>query len=288
MHIAVAGAHGFVGRHLTRLLSNQGINAVPISRSDLTPPMLGEALAGCDALVNCAGNKDGIGAAAREANIELPLRLLDGAIAANIPTMVQVSSVAALTSTTPPGTEVTDDHDGQPTSTYGLSKREGDDALLEAARTRGYDGTITILRPPILIGHDAGGIFALLRSMARVGIPLPLAGADNRRSVMHVDNFAAAILASVEARCDGAFVVTDSPPLSSAELYARMLAAAGHRHRLFPIGTVGRALLRKTMGRRSESLFGDAAFAGDRFAVTARVDWPVPAASIIELAMTSD
>lgn len=287
MRIAVAGAHGFVGRHLIRLLANQGITAVPIRRSDMASGALMAALDGCYALVNCAGNKDGIGIPAREANVELPLRLLDAAIATNIPTMVHVSSVAALTSTSAPGETVTDDYTGRPSAAYGLSKREGDDALLQVARERSYN-TLVILRPPILIGSDAGGVFALLRSMARAGIPLPLAGVENRRSVMHVDNFAAAILAAAKARCAGAFIVTDSLPLSSEDLYARMLVTVGHRRHLFSIGCGGRALLRKALGGRGESLFGDAAYLGNRFAATALVDWPIPALAVVERAMDMD
>jgi UDP-glucose 4-epimerase len=284
MRIAVAGANGFVGRHLIGLLSNLGADAVPIDRPELVPSKLEGMLAGCDALVNCAGNKDGKGAAAKEANVELPVRLLDAAIKANLPAMVHVSSVAALVSATAPGEVVTDAHDLRPVSRYGTSKRAGDDALLQTARDRGYEG-LAVLRSPILIGFDAGGVFALLRAMARAGIPLPLRNTDNRRSVMHVDNLAAAILAAIRSRCSGAFIVTDSPPLSSADLYARMLAASGRGNRSFTIGRAGRALLRTAMGSRGESLFGDAAFSGERFAGAAQIDWPIPASSIVERAM---
>ncbi|UZW58062.1 NAD-dependent epimerase/dehydratase family protein (plasmid) [Sphingobium sp. JS3065] len=284
MRIAVVGARGFVGRHLTRFLSNQGINAVLISRNEVASGTFGTAIAGCDALVNCAGNKEGLGTSAREANVELPLRLLAAVIAADIPAMIQVSSVAALASSSGPGEIVTDNFAGWPTGVYGRSKREGDDALLQAAYERSYSALV-VLRPPILIGPDAGGVFALLRSAARAGIPLPLHGIENRRSFMHVDNFAAAILAAARARCSGAFIVTDSPPLSSADLYARMLAAVGYQRRLFSIGRSGRAILRNAMGRRGESLFGDAAYSGARFEAAVQVAWPIPASMIVERAL---
>lgn len=287
MRIAVVGAHGFVGRHLIRFLANQGIPAVPIGRDIMASGELKVALVGCQALVNCAGNKEGIGAPAREANVQLPLRLLDTVIATDIPTMVHVSSVAALTSISAPDETVTDDYTGRPSAAYGMSKREGDDALLQAARERSYD-TLAILRPPILIGSDAGGVFALLRSMARAGIPLPLAGVKNRRSVMHIDNLSAAILAAITARCAGAFIVTDSPLLSSQDLYARMLIAAGHGRRLFSVGMGGRALLRKAMGVRGESLFGDAAYSGSRFAAAVPLNWPIPASAVVERAMETE
>lgn len=283
MKVAVVGARGFVGRHLIHYLSDQGMKAVPITRADIAPEALRRMLAGCDALVNCAGDKNGVGAAAREANVELPLRLLEAVLTREIPAMVHVSSVAALTSTTRPGETISDGDNVAPLTPYGRSKREGDDVILARAQAEGYTG-LSVLRPPILIGNDANGVFALMRSLARAGVPLPLAGANNRRSVVHIDNFAAAIVAAIEARCAGAFIVTDSPPLSSEELYMRMLSAAGHSSRLFSIGPAGRTLLRKAMGSRGESLFGSAAFSGGRFIEATRVTWPIPAWSTVERA----
>ena len=65
--IAITGATGFVGGHLARRLEAEGHTVVALSRRsgfDLTDPdpaTLEQALAGCDALVHCAGINREIG-----------------------------------------------------------------------------------------------------------------------------------------------------------------------------------------------------------------------------------
>ncbi|UKK85249.1 NAD-dependent epimerase/dehydratase family protein [Sphingopyxis sp. BSN-002] len=283
MRIAVAGATGFLGGHLADHLAAKGVDMVPIGRTE-DAAALEQQLAGCDALINCAGEKSGIGPAAEDANVALPERLFLAAAAAGVPAFVHVSSVAALTSATRAGETVSDDYEGRPTTSYGISKRRGDDRLSDLAPSHPAV-RLAILRPPILIGADAGGPFAMLRAAARRGLPLPIGGTNNRRSIVHVDNFAAALLAAAEARLAGTYIVTDSPALSTDEFYARISRALGREPRLFPIGSAGRGLLRRLLGQRGDSLFGDAAFSGERFAKDCPLDWPVPAASLIERAV---
>jgi len=283
MRIAVAGATGFLGGHLADHLGAKGVSMVPIGRTE-DAATLAQKLAGCDALINCAGEKSGIGSAAEDANVALPERLFLAAAAAGVPAFVHVSSVAALTSATHPGETVSEDYRGQPTTPYGISKRRGDDRLSDLAPS--HPATrLAILRPPILIGADAGGPFAMLRAAARRGLPLPIGGTNNRRSIVHVDNFAAALLAAAEAGLAGTYIVTDSAPLSTAEFHARISRALGRKPRLFSIGGAGRGLLRRLLGQRGDSLFGDAAFSGERFARDCPLDWPVPAVSLIERAV---
>ena len=284
MRIAVAGAAGFVGRHLVRHLSKQEIRVVPLGRPMLEA--LDHALTGCDALINCAGEKSGIGPAADDANVVLPQRLFRAAAAAGVSRMIHVSSVAALTSATEAGQDVSDADQCYPTTAYGISKRCGDDALLAFAANH-PETRLAILRPPILIGADGGGPFAMLRSAAQRGVPLPLRGTGNRRSIMHIDNFAAALLATAGATLEGAYIVTDSPAISTEEFYSRISRALGRRPRLFPIGGAGRGVVRRLLGQRGDSLFGNAAFSGERFAADCPVEWPVPAAVLVERAAAS-
>jgi NADH dehydrogenase len=67
MRIAITGGNGFVGGHLAARLREKGHEVVPLSRRsgvDLSagePAVLAAALAGCDAVVHCAGINREIG-----------------------------------------------------------------------------------------------------------------------------------------------------------------------------------------------------------------------------------
>lgn len=58
MKIAISGASGFIGSHLSAYMQRQGGVVVPLGREDLMPggqERLASLLAGCDAVVNLAG-----------------------------------------------------------------------------------------------------------------------------------------------------------------------------------------------------------------------------------------
>jgi UDP-glucose 4-epimerase len=279
--VAIAGGNGFVGRHFAAYLAHIGVSHRILGRLDLEDINIDKALRDCDAVVNCAGEKSGVGPAAQFANVTLPQRLYAAANRAQAKQFVHVSSVAAIAGRSLPGKMITDTTAPTPETPYGRSKLEGDAMLGSMAGP-----TLTILRPPILIGADAKGVFALFRRGAMVGAPLPLAGADGLRNFMHVDNFSEAIMAAIRARLAGAYIVTDSPSLTSEAMYRQMLAASGRHARVFSIGSPGRALLRVLLGRRGESMFGYAEYDGSSFANEAKPHWPVPPEEIIAAAMS--
>lgn len=58
MNIAITGASGFIGRHLTAFFSEQGHRVIPVSRHMFREGMLGylvQALSHCDVIINLAG-----------------------------------------------------------------------------------------------------------------------------------------------------------------------------------------------------------------------------------------
>ena len=282
MQVAIAGASGFLGRHLAARLTRAGTAFRILTRTDLEREDRSAILAGCEAIVNCVGEKSGVGDAAELANVVIPQRLYQAAQNAGVKQFVHVSSVAAVASNTGPGELLDDMATPRPDGPYGQSKLRGDEALHALADGR---PVLTILRPPILIANDAPGVFALFRRAAERGLPLPLAGAEGRRSFMHVDNFVEAVLAAIRTGQAGTYIVTDSAPLTSEELYARMLVAAGRPRRIFSVGERGRGVLQRLLGRRGESLFGAAAFDGSRFLREASPQWPVSREDIISAAM---
>ena len=77
-------------------------------------------------------------------------------------------------------------HGPSPGSPYGNGKLATERALQAAARQTGIE--LVILRPPLVYGPGVKGNFRWLLRLAGSGLPLPFAGADNRRSLIFIDN----------------------------------------------------------------------------------------------------
>jgi nucleoside-diphosphate-sugar epimerase len=113
-----------------------------------------------------------------------------------------------------------------PQDRYAESKARAEEALRAIPGLR-----LAVLRPPLVYGPGVKANFlALLKAVAR-GWPLPLASVDNRRSLIYVDNLAAAILACLER--EGTFLVSDGAAISTAQLCRELGVALGRSARLF-------------------------------------------------------
>jgi UDP-glucose 4-epimerase len=130
---------------------------------------------------------------------------------------------------------------------------------------------IISIRPPTLYGRGVTGPFAALMKAAQLGVPLPLGAVHNKRSMAFVDNLADAVIAAATSSIAGTFIVTDHLPLSTADLYRKLLAAYGHGDRVWrwPAGLV--KAVTAPIGARADSIIGDAACDGGRFATA--VGW---------------
>ncbi len=308
MRILVTGASGFLGRAIVAAGSRAGHTMVAASRSGEAVPGAAEVQAsgdllasplaldwrGVDAGVHCAarvhvtrnGDARADEAAHQVMNADLPVKLAKDARDNGARGFIQISSVAALASRSAPGETVTDADTPRPSTPYGRAKLAADEALGELAQ----DGfAVTSLRPPAIYGPGVGAFFAKLARVAKWGLPLPLGGIDNRRSFAFVGNVADAVMASLGSLRSGSFIVTDSLPISTAALYRKLLEAAGHGDRVWSVPEpLVRIPARMLLGDRVESLLGDAAFDGGRFART--FDWQarVPTDEALRLTMTAE
>lgn len=275
--VALVGASGFLGQAVARELAARGTPARLIGRSRdngaaAAALALEQALAGCSVVINCAGrahvsdkeSPDLASARFHAVNRDLAEELGQAARAAGAARFVHVSSVAALASASAPGTVIGDTATPAPSNLYGQSKLAGDGRVLALA-TAGFHPIV--LRPPAIYGPGAKGWFPAFLRAARAGVPLPLASVANRRSFAFVGNVASAIVhAGLSSKATGAFILTDSPPMSTAEFYALALHAAGRPRRVFPFPpAMLTPLVRLALGERTDSLLGDAAFDGSGF-----------------------
>lgn len=281
MRVAITGASGFVGRRLLQALLAKGHEPIAICRAagglpadikvhiiaDLAQSELRPILEGADAVVHCAAKlhqpERQASDAADRINGELPLKIAEAARKVGVKRFVQLSSAAAISSSSRPGEIITDDSDPRPTSSYGRAKLAAD---LGLARQSSAAMPIIALRPPAIFGPGAAAHFRLLMRSAKLGIPLPIGALSNRRSFAFVDNVAEAIITACENKVEGAYIVTDSAPVSTAYLYRRLLQAYGCADRTFRCPeAVLMGVAKAILGARANSFLGDAAFDGSRF-----------------------
>ena len=229
MRIAVTGASGFIGAALVPALAARGHEVLALDRAaigDLAAVADWRALiGGTQAVVHLAALAHARArdeARLRAINLGATLALGEAAAAAGT-RMVFVSSVKALGEES--GAQPFDDSSApHPEDAYGRAKADAERALGERR-----DLDFAILRPPLVYGPGVKANFlALMRAIDR-GWPLPLAGIENRRSLIYVGNLCDAIALCVEAA--GAkqrkYLLSDGAPVSTPELCRRIAAALG-------------------------------------------------------------
>lgn len=285
MRVLVTGATGFVasalipmladrGHHVRAAVRRPGAFPVPdtVAPGDIGPDTdWGRALDGINAVVHLAARvhqaeEPGDPAEAlglhRRVNVEGTRRLAEAAAAAGVRRMVLVSTIKAVTEN---GAEapVTDATPPRPTSPYGISKLEAEQALEAVAARTGLEQVV--IRPPLVYGPGVGANFRQLMELCRRAPPLPFGAIRNRRSLVYVGNLAGAITACAEHRDAPGhrFLVHDGTVLSTPDLIRAIARSLGRPARLFgvPPSLLGAAL--KLIGR------GDAF---DRLAASLELD----------------
>jgi UDP-glucose 4-epimerase len=244
--VLLTGASGFAGAALARSLSEagwtvraplrrpvelpSGSEAVPIGELDAVDWV--PLLAGVDAVVHGAGLAHaGPGldeTPYRRINRDATLRLGEAA-AGRVRRFVFLSSIRAQSGPTSPAV-LTEDDPPRPTDAYGRSKLAAEEGLAR------LDLAATSLRPVVIYGPGVKANMALLLRLARLPLPLPLAGLTAPRSLLSLDNLSSAVRHALEApeALPGAFIVADQGPLGLGEIVAAMRAGLGRRPMLLP------------------------------------------------------
>lgn len=293
--LLVTGATGFVGAALIRRLREEGRPVRAAVRKDVALQGVetvrvgdvgprtdwSEALSGVDAVIHLAARVHVMDetaldpvAAFRTTNVVGTQVLAQAAAAAGVRRFISVSSVKAMVDEDIEHV-LTESQAPSPTSAYGVSKLEGERALVEAAAGQ---MEWVIVRPPLVYGPAVGGNFGRLMRHAMAGLPFPFGSVRNRRSMIFVENLASALCLCVghPDAAGGTFLVQDGGPLSTAELYGMICEELGRPNRSMPVPpallkTGARMLRREGLLRRlAGSLEVD-----DRL-IRARLGWTPP------------
>lgn len=227
--------------------------------TDWTP-----ALAGVSVIVHLANLAHEIHGQApleryRKVNVEGSRNLAWQASAAGVKRLLYLSSIKVLGERTG-NTPFDETSRANPVGAYAQSKWQAEQALREVASQTGLE--VVILRPPLVYGPAVGANFLRLMKLVGRGLPLPLAAAKNRRSMVFSGNLASAIEACLQhpAAAGKTFLVSDGEALSSADLVRRLALALDVPVRLLAVplpllravaGIIGRA---DEVGRLLDSL----------------------------------
>jgi UDP-N-acetyl-alpha-D-quinovosamine dehydrogenase len=285
MQVLILGGTGFCGRALVEHLqaTAPGVDLTVVSRTATSLPGVGSVmtghygdlarsaafrrkLEGVEVVVHLA---DGLSvlqqrrhagdATLADELMAATVRLAVAARAARVPRLVHVSSIKAICGEDD-ARLLTEADEPRPNSLYGRSKLWLEQSL--AALLKGSDTRLTVVRTPLVYGPGrAGNSLSRLLELADTGLPLPLAGLANRRSLLAVPNLAGALAAVVRAgpgAPDGVFHVHDGPALSTTEIVGALRTGLGRPCRLFPAGAAVSAVARQLplIGATARRLFG--------------------------------
>jgi nucleoside-diphosphate-sugar epimerase len=249
--VLLTGATGFIGRHLAPALAAQGLSVRAALRRPeqmkgldpaIEPVVVGDlaeevdwrpALLGIESVIHLAGIAH-TGASRSDAsydrvNRQATVHLARAARDAGA-RFLFVSSVRAQSGPAAPGV-LNEDTLPAPTDAYGRSK------LAAEREIAALGGACVILRPTLVYGRGVGGNMGALLRLARLPIPLPFGAIRNARSLLAIENLAAAVQLALtsHAALGGTFLVADAVPLSLAEIVALVRRGAGRRAGLIPV-----------------------------------------------------
>ena len=262
--VALTGATGFIGRHLLSELPKRGYasacccgarpscrrrRAAPSSAISPAPQNMSAALAGVDAVIHSAGIAHAMSGVPeddyRALNTEATVGLARAAERAGAkPLRVPVLH---------PGAERTD---GERRCSPKRMRRSrpmptGDPSSTRSAALPALGIDWVALRPVLVYGPGVKGNMAALRRLARSPYPLPLGGLPAKRSLLGLDNLAAAI-DTVLARPSALrrpLIVADPEPLTVADMIAAMREGLGRRPGVFPVPAALMEAAFRAMGR---------------------------------------
>ena len=301
--ILVTGAAGFIGRALCvgvverghAVLGSSRRPAEPIPGVELCP--IGDIgsmtdwsghLDGIEIVVHLANRAHQSGWKAADHNEAQAARVLvHSAAKTGVRRLIHMSSVRAMGEATLPGAPLRATDPPRPSDPYGRGKLATERALQAAALETGIE--IVILRPPLVYGPGVKANFRALMRLVASGLPLPLAGIDNRRSLIFIDNLVDLVgRACLHPGAAGRVLLArDAADLSTPELIRFLAAGLDRPARLFCVPRPALAVLRQVpklgplLSRLTLSLQADDA------ETRVALDWQPPVSPEIGLAATA-
>ncbi len=241
--VLLLGATGLLGRNVLQVLLERGIPVRALVRSSLDVPGvevvkgsilsredLLKAADGCDAIINCAGTTDMTLPSVEDflpVNRDLPAMLCEVATLSGINVLVHTSTANTIVTGTPdrPSDESAPFGPPYDKSPYAISKKAGEDALLEYGAAH-PELRIVIVNPGFMLGaYDSKPSSG---QMVLLGWKKPLVFVTRgAKSILHVRDAAGAIVNALDSG-EGRYLLTgECIPLK--EFYRIQACIGGYR-----------------------------------------------------------
>ena len=233
MNVKITGCSGFLGKNLIPYLSNNILHIYCIGRNDI-----GHNLTGCEAIIHLAGKAHDLKKISNpeeyyEVNYDLTKQLYDAFLQSNAKKFIFISSVKAVAD------EVTgiltEDINPNPQTHYGKSKLMAEEYIQSQPLPEGK--SYYILRPCMIHGPGNKGNLNLLFKFVKKGIPYPLAGFNNKRSFLSVENLCF-VINELITRGDipgGIYQLSDDESLSTNTVVSILASSLNVKPRLWKI-----------------------------------------------------
>lgn len=293
MKVLVTGANGFVGQALCVALCelSKEVRAAVRVAHDAEQIAVGEvnantdwtnALQGCGTVIHLAARVHVMNDTStnpldefRKVNLHGTENLARQAAAAGIKRFVYVSSIKVNGEQTT-GESYSGNDTANPQDPYGVSKWEAEQALHRVAQETGLE--VVIVRPPLVYGAGVKGNFISLFAAINKGLPLPLAGAHNARSLVYVGNLVDALItcATHPNAAGKTYLVSDRVNVSTAMLVREIAVFLNRPDRSFYFPP---SVLRAIAGLLGKSAQVDRLFGSlqiDSLAIREELDWTPP------------
>ena len=234
--MAVTGATGFIGGHVTKDFVTRGWDVraivrpgtkyhpepgVTLVQAPLDARALTDAFTGCDAVVHLAGVVRTLDAQVYSAvNVEGTRAVAEAARAVDA-RLVHISSLAAAGAATPASPQ-TEDDEPKPLTPYGRSKLDSERLVAAIPGLRWI-----ILRPGVVYGPGDRAVLPVFKSAER-GI-LPLVGREGAAyTFVHVSDMVRAVVAAIDTAADREILFVGHPqPVTARELLEAVRRAIG-------------------------------------------------------------
>jgi len=234
---AVTGSTGFVGQNLVSYLKERNCLINIISRNQLET-IQKQDLESSNAVIHLAGKAHDLKKNSKQdeyyqVNFKLTKQLYDAFLISDAKKFIFISSVKAVTDQV--DGILTEDHLPVPKTDYGKSKLMAEQYIQSRPLPEGK--SYFIFRPCMIHGPGNKGNLNLLYKVVKSGLPYPLAGFDNKRSFVSVQNLCF-IIDEVLKRNDisaGVYNISDDEPLSTNEVVSILAVSINKKPLLWNI-----------------------------------------------------